>query len=115
MLATPALTACPYADKAARSELPADHAPVERRAAAADKKGVFYMNRIGPSASTLYVANADGTNERALLATNDSVFEYHGHFSPDGQYVTFTSERVVGNADLYRVNLDGSNLVNYSL
>lgn len=112
VIARTSLAACPYADKLARSELPSEHPAIERRAAAAGKKGVFYMNRIGPSSSTLYVANADGSNERALLATNESVFEYHGHFSPDGKYVTFTSERVDGNADLYRVNVDGSNLVN---
>lgn len=111
LVASPSLAACPYADKLARSELPAEHPPLERRAVEAGKKGVFYMNRIAPSSSALYVANADGSNERALLATNDSVFEYHGHFSPDGQYITFTSERVDGQADLYRVNLDGSNMV----
>lgn len=30
-------------------------------------KGVMLMNRIGPSASELYVANSDGTGERKLL------------------------------------------------
>lgn len=49
------------------------------------------------------MANADGTNERALLPTNQSVFEYHAHFSPDGQYITFTSEQEDGNGDLYRI------------
>lgn len=111
LFASTSFASCPYADKIARSGLPSDHSTIERRETAADKKGIFYMNRIGPSASTLYVANVDGSNERALLASNDSVFEYHGHFTPDGKYVTFTSERVDGNADLYSVNLDGSNLV----
>ena len=32
---------------------------------AAKKKGVMLMNRIGPSAADLYIANADGTAERA--------------------------------------------------
>lgn len=49
------------------------------------------------------MANADGSNERALLPANQSVFEYHAHFSPDGKYVTFTSEKEDGNADLYRI------------
>ena len=35
---------------------------------AARKKGVLLMNRIGPSTSNLYVANADGSGERKLLA-----------------------------------------------
>lgn len=33
------------------------------------------MNRIGPSKSELYVANADGTGEHKLLAA--SGFDYH--------------------------------------
>lgn len=111
LAASTSLAACPYADKLARSDSISEHGHYEPRAAAAGKKGVFYMNRIGPSVSTLYVANADGSNERALLASNNSVFEYHGHFSPDGKFITFTSERVDGNADLYRTNLDGSNMV----
>lgn len=58
----------------------------------------------------MYIANADGSNERALLPSNQSVFEYHAQFSPDGQSVIFTTERVDGNADIYRINVDGSNM-----
>jgi Tol biopolymer transport system component len=73
------------------------------------KKGIFLMNRIGPSTSELYVADADGSNERKLLP--DSQFEYHASFSPDGRWITFTSERNGdGNADLYRSRTDGSGL-----
>jgi Tol biopolymer transport system component len=36
--------------------------------APAKEKGVMLMSRIGPSASELYVANADGANERRLFA-----------------------------------------------
>lgn len=59
---------------------------------AVDKKGVMLMNRIAPSTSVLYVANADGTNERKLLG-DESRYEYHGSFSANGQWVTFTTER----------------------
>ena len=48
------------------------------------------MNRIAPSISELYVANADGSNERLLLG-NDTGFEYHAQWSPDGQWIIFTS------------------------
>ena len=48
------------------------------------------MNRIAPSISELYVADADGSNERLLLG-NDTVFEYHAQWSPDGQWIIFTS------------------------
>ncbi|PMD64453.1 tat pathway signal sequence domain-containing protein [Hyaloscypha bicolor E] len=73
------------------------------------KKGVMLMNRIGPSTSTLYLSNADGSNERQLL--NNSVYEYHASFSPDGKWITFTSERSGdGNSDIYRSRVDGSGL-----
>ncbi|RYP32500.1 hypothetical protein DL767_005189 [Monosporascus sp. MG133] len=51
--------------------------------AAEDKKGVFFMNRIGPSTSELYLANADGANERKLFGSNSSTFDYHASFSLD--------------------------------
>src|SRR5262245_48405425 len=55
------------------------------------KKGVMLMNRIGPSSSALYIANADGSGERKFL--QDPAFEYHASYSPDGKWVLFTSER----------------------
>jgi Tol biopolymer transport system component len=77
--------------------------------AAPGKKGVMLMNRIGPSTSELYIADVDGGNERKLLPT--SRFEYHAGFSPDGQWISFTSERGGdGNADIYRCRPDGSGL-----
>lgn len=45
------------------------------------KKGVMLMNRIGPSTSTLYIASADGSNERQLL--NNSRYKYHASFFLD--------------------------------
>jgi len=77
--------------------------------AAAGKKGVMLMNRIGPSNSTLYIANADGSDERPLLA--ESAFDYHASFSPDGQWISFTSERNGdGQSDVYRCRADGSDV-----
>ncbi len=72
-------------------------------------KGVMLMNRIGPSSSTLYIANADGSAERRLLATTG--FDYHASYSVDGRWIVFTSERDgLGQANLYRVRSDGSGL-----
>ena len=59
---------------------------------AEDKDGVFFMNRIAPGTSELYIANADGTDERKLLG-NESTYDYHASFSTDGQWITFTTER----------------------
>lgn len=71
------------------------------------RKGVMLMNRIGPSSSELYVANADGSGERKFLA--DTGLEYHASWSPDGNWVVFTSERNGdGNSDIYRARADGT-------
>jgi Tol biopolymer transport system component len=72
-------------------------------------KDVMLMNRIGPSRSELFVANADGSGEHKLLTT--SGFDYNASFSADGQWIVFTSERSgFGQADIYRVHPDGTGL-----
>jgi Tol biopolymer transport system component len=82
-----------------------------RLSTAVSKLGVMFMNRIAPSSSVLYVANADGSNERQLLTRNNSVFEYHVSFSPDGEWITFTTEHTGdGQSDIYRVRTDGSEI-----
>ena len=72
-------------------------------------KGVMLMNRIGPSSADLFIANADGSGERRLLQSPG--FDYDASFSPDGQWIVFTSERAgAGQADIYRVRRNGSGL-----
>jgi Tol biopolymer transport system component len=116
-----ALADCPYASslgkKTASSYAQRDTSDTfpsafsARSLTAEGKLGVMFMNRIGPSSSVLYVADADGTNERQLLTGNNSVFEYHASFSPDGEWITFTSERAGdGQSDIYRVRTNGSQL-----
>ncbi|WP_285566608.1 hypothetical protein [Streptomyces sp. RTGN2] len=81
--------------------------PFAVAAAASGKKGVMLMNRIGPSSSTLCVANTDGSNERVLLQS--AAFDHHAAFSADGASVFFTSERTGdGNSCLYRAKTDGT-------
>ncbi len=73
------------------------------------KKGVMLMNRIGPSSSDLYIANADGSNERKFLSTPG--FDYHASFSADGKWVIFTSERNgLGQSDVFRAKADGTDI-----
>ena len=60
-----------------------------------------------PGQINLFVAAADGRDERPLLDTPDT--DYDATWSPDGASIVFTSERQ-GSADLYRVKPDGSGL-----
>jgi len=72
-------------------------------------KSVLLMNRIGPSSSQLFIANADGSEEKALFT--ESGFDYHASYAANGQWISFTSERNgFGQADIYRVHPDGTGL-----
>ncbi|WP_247720694.1 hypothetical protein [Streptomyces sennicomposti] len=83
--------------------------PFAVAAASPGKKGVMLMNRIGPSASSLYISNVDGTNERRL--SQNAAYDHHATVSADGAWVYFTSERTGdGNSCLYRAAVDGSNV-----
>ena len=63
--------------------------------------------RVGPTRIGLFLANADGSHERALLPADS--LDYNPSFSADGKWIVFTSERG-GSADIYRVHPDGSGL-----
>lgn len=77
--------------------------------AAAATKPPLLLNRIGPSASQIFIANADGSNERKLV--DSGTLDYNASFSADGQWIVFTSERDgVGNSNLYRMRVDGSGI-----
>jgi TolB protein len=76
-------------------------------AAPAPQKIAF--GRVFPNAGQLglFIAAADGRDERLLLASPG--LDYDPVWSPDGASIVFTSERD-GSADLYRVNPDGGGL-----
>lgn len=104
---------CPYANKARdTNNVDSSASTLSRRTPPADgKKGVFYMNRIAPSGSQLWTANADGSNATKLMGNQTNAFDYHATWSPDGEWIVFTSERVAdGQADVYRVRPDGTGL-----
>ncbi|MFG6440360.1 hypothetical protein [Roseateles sp. LKC17W] len=94
---------------ASATALALGHAPLSALAqsAPAARQRPLLLNRIGPSASRLFIANADGTNERKLV--DSGTLDYNASFSPDGQWIVFTSERDgLGNSNLYRCRTDGS-------
>lgn len=75
--------------------------------AAEPVEGPLLLNRIGPSASQIFIANADGSNERKLI--DSGTLDYNASFSADGKWVVFTSERDgLGNSNLYRARTDGT-------
>ncbi|QMW32295.1 hypothetical protein G4B84_007726 [Aspergillus flavus NRRL3357] len=110
-----AYAACPYAQQMGLDlnvrDIPHSPSPSAHQSGrrGLGKDGVMLMNRIAPGTSKLYISDIDGGNERPLLS--DPVFEYHASFSPDGQWVLFTSERNGdGNSDIWRVRTKGSDL-----
>lgn len=104
-----AAAGCPYAAQQQRSTEARSIPPMQ--GTIPGKKGIFYMNRIGPSGTQLYVANADGSDAKPLMANQSAPFDYHASWSADGQWIVFTSERRAdGQADLYRVKPDGTGL-----
>ena len=63
--------------------------------------------RIAPTGSTLYIASADGSGERAVAQPGS--LNYNPAWSPKGDWIAFTSERE-GSGDLFRMHPDGSGL-----
>ena len=75
-------------------------------ATAADRQRIIFSRLIPPGIG-LFLADADGKNERPLLPAKG--YDYNPSFSADGKWILFTSERS-GSADIYRVRPDGSAL-----
>ncbi len=76
-------------------------------AAAEGDKSRIFVDQWSPTRSVLYIADADGSDPRKLLAGSDR--DYNASFSRDGEWVVFTSERF-GSADIFRVRTDGLGL-----
>src|SRR5690606_964981 len=55
----------------------------------------------------IHVANIDGSGRRNL--SNHPALDYWPDWSPDGEFIVFTSERA-GNSEIYRIRPDGSEL-----
>ena len=83
-------------------------AVVPALSAAVAPKTISYT-RVFPNGQQigLFIAAADGSNERPLLGNTE--LDYDAVWSPDGVTLVFTSERA-GSADLYRVKPDGTGL-----
>jgi TolB protein len=75
-------------------------------AGAPDPQKIVFA-RVWPNAGQvgLFIADADGTNERPLVGLGE--IDYDPVWSPDGRTIVFTSDRL-GSADLFRVNPDGT-------
>ncbi len=73
-----------------------------------DPQKIVYA-RVFPNAGQigLFIAAADGSDERPLLGLSE--VDYDPAWSPDGTSIVFTSDRA-GSADLFRVKPDGTGL-----
>jgi Tol biopolymer transport system component len=71
---------------------------------AADK---ILVAQLGPTKAALYLSQANGSGEHALLPPG--TFDYNPSWSSKGDWIAFTSERK-GSADLYRVHPNGKGL-----
>jgi Tol biopolymer transport system component len=67
----------------------------------------IFVDQWSPTRSELFIAGADGSNPRKLVA--GLALEYNASFSYDGEWVVFTSERH-GSADIYRIRANGMGL-----
>jgi Tol biopolymer transport system component len=67
----------------------------------------IFVDQWSPTRSELFIADADGSNPRKLVA--GLAIDYNASFSHDGQWVVFTSERH-GSADIFRIRVDGMHL-----
>jgi len=65
------------------------------------------FTRLGPTQSSLFIANADGSAERPL--TQPGSLNYNPTWAPMGDWIAFTSERA-GPANLFRMHPDGSDV-----
>ena len=70
-------------------------------------KDRIFVDQWSPTRSELFIADADGSNPRKLVAGLE--LDYNASFSFDGEWVVFTSERH-GSADIFRVRTNGLDL-----
>src|SRR5687767_5647383 len=70
-------------------------------------KDRIFVDQWSPTRSELFIADADGSNARKLVAGLER--DYNASFSFDGEWVVFTSERH-GSADIFRVRANGMEL-----
>jgi TolB protein len=81
--------------------------PANRATRAPDPAYTVAFKSFAPNNSDVFVADADGGHARPL--SPDPALDYNAAFSPDGQWILFTSHRA-GQADIYRVHPDGTGL-----
>src|SRR5580765_628462 len=76
--------------------------------AASDHQKIVYARVFpNPNQLGLFIAAADGSGERPLLAPAD--VDYDPVWSPDGKSIVFTSDRE-GSAELFRIKPDGTGI-----
>jgi len=79
-----------------------------------DGTKIVYEGRVfGTFWYDLHIINSDGTGHQQL--TSDMGHNNHPTFSQDGTKIIFSGTRYTGNAQLWMINLDGSDPVNITV
>jgi TolB protein len=73
-----------------------------------DMKQIAFRKIIGEENSEVFVANADGSNQRNL--TNNTFFDGWPAWSPDGKKIAFASNRRSHGYQIFVMGADGSNV-----
>jgi TolB protein len=73
-----------------------------------DMKQIVFRKIIGDGNSEVFVANADGSNERNL--TNNPFFDGWPAWSPDGKKIVFASNRRSHGYQIFVMDADGGNV-----
>lgn len=105
-MAIVAIPAVSFAQSATKA-LTAKPAPARRARNVAEPRVRVLYNQYQTPVMSLFVANADGSNERPLLASPG--FDYSPSYSADGTWIVLTRE-TNGQADVFRVHPDGSGM-----
>jgi len=88
-----------------RGAIPTSGQQAARPAETSPPTTQVFFNRYQAPVLRLFIADADGSNETALLPMTE--LAYSPSFSADGEWVVFTAEPE-GQADLFRVHPDGT-------
>ncbi len=87
------------------------HTPDANLTGISDQLIAYSSHRTG--SLNIFITSLDGVSIRQQLTANEDLHQTGPAWSPDGSFIAFYAyESITGNADVYLMDADGSNLVN---